>query len=189
MADAAAPAARAMTQDHDLIAAATLDRSAFAAVYEAYRAPVYRYLRSLVASDELAADLTAATFERALRALGSYQASGSAVGWLLRIARNAAVDVSRRKRAEVSWDDPAGHQLATSDPPLDEAAITTERLEELRHSVRALPRPTRDAIALRYGAGLSIREVALAIAKSEAATQKLLSRGLARLKEVHLAER
>jgi DNA-directed RNA polymerase specialized sigma24 family protein len=55
--------------------------------------------------------------------------------------------------------------------------------------VRALPGPTRDAIALRYAAGLSTREIAAVLGKSEAATQKLISRGLAALREDHHVER
>jgi RNA polymerase sigma-70 factor (ECF subfamily) len=188
-ADAGDPLARAMRQEPDLVAAARDDRAAFAAVYETYRAPVYRYLRSLVPSDDAAADLTAATFERALRGIGSYRASGSGIGWLLRIARNAAIDASRRRGSTVSWDDPAARRLAASDPPLDEAAVAGERLTELRELVRGLAPPTRDALALRYGSGLSTREIAGVVGRSEAATQKLISRGLAALKEAHRERR
>ncbi len=175
--------------DSDLIAAAVARPAAFAEVYRAYRLPVYRYLRSLVGTDDEAADLAAATFERALRSLGSYRGSGSPVGWLLRIARNAAIDASRHRRPSLSWDDPAARGLAAADPPLDEDLMIGEQLADLQRLVRGLPETTRDAIALRYGAGLTAREISAVLGKSEAATQKLISRGLGALKEAHRAER
>lgn len=177
-----------MNNNRDLIAAAVARPAAFAEVYRTYRQPVYRYLRSLVGSDDEAADLTATTFERALRSLGSYRASGSAVGWLLQIARNAAIDAARHRRPSVSWDDPAARRLAAEDPPLEEGLVAGERLRELQRLVRELPGATRDAISLRYGAGLSAREIGAVLDKSEAATQKLITRGLAALKEAHRAQ-
>ena len=62
--------------DRDLARAAIEDREAFAAIYERYRVPVYRYLRSRTASDDDAEDLTAVTFERALRAIHRFHPAG-----------------------------------------------------------------------------------------------------------------
>ena len=44
-------------------------------------------------------------------------------------------------------------------------------------ALRSLPTLQRAAIVLRYLDGLSVREVAAAIGKSESATESLLSRG------------
>jgi RNA polymerase sigma-70 factor, ECF subfamily len=49
--------------------------------------------------------------------------------------------------------------------------------------VARLPEVQRDALALRFAAGLSSRDIATVIGKSEAATKKLLTRSLAVLKE------
>jgi DNA-directed RNA polymerase specialized sigma24 family protein len=61
----------------------------------------------------------------------------------------------------------------------DEASL------ELRRRVAALPADQRDAIVLRFAGGLSAREIGVVLAKSEAASQKLVSRGLLALKEVY----
>jgi RNA polymerase sigma-70 factor (ECF subfamily) len=187
-ADMTEPRGAAPAADDDLLEAARGDHRAFARVYAAYRMPVYRYLRTRTTSDDEAADLTALTFERALRALGGYRASGSAVGWLLHIARNAAVDASRRRRPTVSLDSPSVARVGGHDPQPDAAYFAAERLDELRSHVRALPEATRDAIALRYSAGLSAREIAAVLGRSESATQKLISRGLAALREAYREE-
>lgn len=178
-----------MAGDDDLLAAARADPDAFARAFEAYRLPVYRYLRTRTASDDEAADLVGVTFERALRAIRTYRSSGSAIGWLLRIARNAAIDAFRKGQPTLSLQAVETERQSALDPPPEVAYLAIERLRELRAQVHALPEPTRDAIALRYGAGLPTREIATVIGKSEAATQKLISRGLAALKEARRAER
>jgi len=155
----------------------------FEALYTDHRVPVYRYLRSLTASDDEAADLTATTFEHAFVAIDRLRRDGSALAWLLRIARNAAIDRARRRRPAQALDDlrEADRPVAPETP--EEAYLAAERAAELRALVRALPEVQRDAIALRYAAGLSAREVGHVIGKSEAASQKLIQRALAALRE------
>jgi RNA polymerase sigma-70 factor (ECF subfamily) len=177
------------TEDADLMERARSSPRAFAEVYELYRLPVYRYLRTRVGSEDEAADLTADTFERAMRAIRTYRGSGSGIGWLLRIARNTAVDAWRRRAPTM----PSRHldrerQVALEEMP-EVTYLAAERAAELRAAVAGLPGVTREAIALRYAAGLPTREIAVVIGKSEAATQKLISRGLAALRKEHYAER
>jgi RNA polymerase sigma-70 factor (ECF subfamily) len=165
--------------------AATATAPPFALLYEECRLPVYRFLRSRCRSDDEAADLTASTFERALRSFGSYDASRAPLPWLLRIARNTAIDAARRLRPVASLEevsDPAAP--AESDSP-EVRYLHAERDAELRRLVFGLPDVARDAVALRYGAELSAREIAIVIGRSEAATRKVLQRALAALREAH----
>lgn len=159
----------------------------FALLYEDCRLPVYRYLRSRSRSDDEAADLTASAFERGLRSFAGYDARQPALPWLLRIARNVAIDAARRLRPMASLDEASSHVVpAESDSP-EQHYLQAERDAELRDLVFALPDLARDAVALRYGSGLSAREIGTVIGKSEAATQKLIRRALAALKEAHHA--
>jgi DNA-directed RNA polymerase specialized sigma24 family protein len=48
-----------------------------------------------------------------------------------------------------------------------------------------LPADQRDAIVLRFATGLTAREIGTVLGKSEAASQKLVSRGLAALREAY----
>jgi RNA polymerase sigma-70 factor (ECF subfamily) len=153
------------------------------ALYADHRLPVYRYLRSRTASDDEAADLTATTFEHAIVALDRLRPGVSPLPWLLRIARNAAIDGARRRRpVEVLDDIRAGDQPSTRETP-EQVYLAAERAAELRELVRALPEAQRDAITLRYAAGLTAREIGAVIGKSEAASQKLIQRALEALRE------
>ncbi|HEY8707050.1 MAG TPA: sigma-70 family RNA polymerase sigma factor [Burkholderiaceae bacterium] len=85
--------------DDDLARRAASDTSAFAELYVRHREPVFRYLRARCRDDDDALELTAVTFEKALRAMDRYRPqAGGLRAWLVRIARNAAVDAHRRRR-------------------------------------------------------------------------------------------
>lgn len=182
MTDVEAPSA-VTGSEPDLLAQARYDLSAFRRLYEDCRLPIYRYLRSRGYSDADAADLTAATFERAFRGLARYRPQRTPLSWLLRIARNAAIDAGRRRHPLVPWTGVKTEQMPVDDHSPEAAYLARERSSELVQLVQTLPDAQRDAIALRYAGGLTAREIGAVIGKSEAATQKLLTRALAALKE------
>lgn len=176
----------AQAEDERLAAAARSDMAAFAALYGRHRETVFRYLRARCRNDDDALDLTAETFERALVGIQRYRQAGAGFpAWLLRIARNAAIDSSRRRRtlpipvASV----PVERHAAPDD--LEATAIASEEHRHLRQLLRALPEPQRDALALRYAGGLTAREIGGIIGKGEEATQKLIKRALSALKEAY----
>lgn len=158
-------------------------------LYAVHCAPVYRYLRTLSGSDEDAADLTATTFEHAFGAIDRLRPDGSPLAWLLRIARNAAIDHARRRRPATSLDDlrEADEPSAVGTP--EDSYLDAERVQQVRDLVRALPEAQREAIALRYAAGLTAKEISHVIGKSPAASQKLIERALVALREARDVER
>jgi RNA polymerase sigma-70 factor, ECF subfamily len=159
------------------------DPQAFAPLYERHVDRVYRYLRARGANHDEAAELAALTFERALSHIDRYRPGRSGfVAWLLRIARNAFIDAARRQiNKSVGLDQAA--ELASSGRSPEDIAIAAEERRRILSHVARLPDVQRDALALRFAGGLSSREIAAVIGKSEAATKKLLSRSLAALKE------
>jgi RNA polymerase sigma-70 factor, ECF subfamily len=159
---------------------ARTDPPAFGALYELHCDAVFRYLRARTSSEDLALELSAITFERAFKAIPRYRTRGGGIlAWLFRIARNAAADEARRgrRRGAMSGETPSD----VSSP--EHLVVRAERRTELLQRVAGLPEVQRDALALRYGASLTAREIAAVLGKSEAATQKLISRALARLRE------
>lgn len=174
MSSAAMAVTDGTASDDELVRAARGDRARFADIYERYRLPVYRYVRAMGASDDQAADITASAFERAIRSLGGYRGGpGGLAAWLCRIARNAYLNERRRDR-----------RLAGPMPAdLDAGGSSDVHAAELRDMVARLPGPTREAITLRYAAGLTAREIGVVLGKRPDAVQKLIERGLDSLKE------
>ena len=178
---------RTLERDEELALEARADPHAFGVLYQRHRLAVFRYLRTRTASEDDAAELTAITFERALTAMARYRSSGGGVlAWLLRIARNAAIDAGRRTSTVPMLADVADER-ATSSP--EAAVLDAEAHSALAESVNRLPDVQREAIALRYATGLTAREIGAVIGKSEQATQKLMSRALATLREEHHDDR
>lgn len=163
--------------DHVDARAAARDPAAFESIYRRHRLTVYRYARSRTTSDDEALELTSVTFERALRSIDGFTPKGGGMSaWLLRIARNAAIDdVRRAGRRGVA---PAQGSESAHSAPQDEAT-------ELRLLVAGLPDVQREAIELRYAGGLTSREIGSVLSISEGAAQKHLERGLRALREAY----
>lgn len=152
----------------------------FESLYLAHREAVLRYLR-VRAGDADSLDLAALTFERALRTIA---AGGSVnLGWLLRTARNAAIDAGRRQRTRLLLETIVARLGPDTGPSPELQVVAEETASTVRRAVNALPSAQREAIALRYAGGLSAREIGGVLGKSEAASQKLITRGLERLRE------
>ncbi len=169
--------------DETALVQAALERpELFGAVYQRHVDAIYRYLQLRAGLDE-AADLTQQVFLKAFIALPTYQPKGVPFSaWLFRIARNLATDhrrVSHRKPGELLPDImPSG---VTGAP--EEAALRMEQQARLRSLLRELNTEKRELLAMRFAAGLSSREIAAVIGKSEAAVKKQLGRILRTLKE------
>lgn len=170
--------------ERELISAAQADPAAFAPIYRTYLDRVYRYLRVRVHDDESAAELTQQVFLKALQSLPSYQERGLPLAaWLFRIARNQAVDASRRRRDLAALDSlPDLPGLVESSDP-EATAIRRETLERLRRLVGELDPDERELLALRFAGGLSSREIAPLVGKGEEAVKKCLTRLLHKLKD------
>lgn len=163
---------------------ATIDRAEFGELYVRYRDPVFRYVRRLCGSEDEAADLTALTFERALAKLDGFRGDGAGFApWLFRIARNQAWDARRRKRPWLPLQLLASAREPHDGHSPDEAMLRQESVGLLSRHLDQLPEIQRDCLLLRYGAGLTAREIGAVIGKSDEATQKLITRALAKLKE------
>jgi RNA polymerase sigma-70 factor (ECF subfamily) len=143
---------------------------------------VLAYLCARLPSLPDAEDLLADVFVAALAQCASGDPPG--LGWLLTVARRRAADFYRRRHA--APDLPASFAAATSEGP-EEHALRAEELREVIARVARLPEEQRDALALRFAAGLRSPQIAAALGKREDATRALLSRALRRLRK-ELAE-
>ena len=176
----------AVGADDELASLARSDPAAFGLLYRRHRLAVYRYLRARTGSDDSATELTAATFERAFAAIARYRPAGAGFpAWVLRIARNAAIDAGRRKAAVPLLSDDRAEE--TLDP--ERLVIARETSASLLAAVNRLPEVQREAIYLRFAARMTAREIGAVIGKSEPAAQKLLSRAVATIRESNDVER
>lgn len=155
-----------------------MDDRDFEALVARHGAATLAFLRYRTRDADLAEDLLADTFERALRARGRFDPRrGSGRAWLAAIALNVWRDHARRAvREHEAVQRLAGDAPAASAPPDPE-----ERLTVLA-AVARLPEPEQEVVALVYGADLKAKQVADLLEVPVTTVNGRLYRALRRLK-------
>jgi RNA polymerase sigma-70 factor (ECF subfamily) len=160
-----------------IVALARQNPAAFAPLYEAYLAPVYRYCYRRLGSREAAEDATSQVFERALRSLGSFR-GGSFRAWLFAIAHNAVADAWRRQGARPPFADAL--EVPDPAPPPEQVALLADERRLLAAALALLPPDQRQVIELRLS-GIPSIEVATILDRSPEAVRALQLRATRRL--------
>jgi RNA polymerase sigma-70 factor (ECF subfamily) len=145
-------------KDESLIPNANL----FARLYEETHLIVFRYVYGLSGGPQQEAeDLTAETYARAWKTRQSFRGDKrAALSWLLHIARNLAIDLSRRRKVR-NVDEAAAIEFL-EDPHLtpETDVITREQIAILWHMLGALSEDVREMLVLRYILGWQVKQIA-----------------------------
>jgi RNA polymerase sigma-70 factor, ECF subfamily len=165
------------------------DAEAFGQIYDRYLDTVFRFIYFRVGNRQLAEDLTADTFLRALKRIGSFTWQGRDPGaWLVTIARNLVADhfKSGRYRLEVTTGDVLDADREDRGPEGSPEAVVVEHITNvaLLTAVKQLNPEQQECIVLRFLQGFSVAETAQAMGKNEGAIKALqyrAVRALARL--------
>lgn len=163
------------------LATSTIERRAIAAakagdwsavdyLYGRYADDVQRFVQSIVHDHHAAEDVTQDVFARLVRIIRRYEERDVPfAAWLMRVARNAALDHLRRRRVlpieEVRVAD-------GGDPEVD-----PERADSVRQAFEELPDDQREVLVLRHIVGLSPVEIANALRRTESSVHGLHHRG------------
>jgi RNA polymerase sigma-70 factor, ECF subfamily len=135
---------------------------AFARLYEDTHLIVFRYMYGLSGGPlEEAEDLTAETYARAWKTRGHFHGDeGAALHWLLRIARNLAIDLSRRRNVRDVEESILDELLADPHlgPELD--VITREQIAVLWQMLATVSDDIREILVLRYILSWQVKQVA-----------------------------
>jgi RNA polymerase sigma-70 factor (ECF subfamily) len=157
------------------------DTAAVGALYDAFAPRIYRFFRFRVAADEAARDLTQRVFLKMIEQLPRFESRGVPfAAWLFRVARNTWIDAGRTYRPMVPLENLASEPAETGDP--EALAAASFDGEVVRCAVASLPDDQREVIACRFFAGLSPRETAELMGRSEGAVRVLQHRALAGLR-------
>jgi RNA polymerase sigma factor (sigma-70 family) len=175
--------------DAELIHAAESEPTAFGELYRRHVGAVHSWFRRRLAW--AAADLTAETFAQAWLSRRSFrdEADGSALPWLVGIARNVARESARRNEVETRARRRLG--LPTDLAAEDGYAAVEERLspsEALAQALDGLPEHEREALELRVVGELDYEDVAAHLGLRPAAARLRVSRALRRLSALSLKE-
>lgn len=156
------------------------EADAIGGLYDLHYRAIFRYFRARVGNWQLAEDLTSDVFRRMLTGLPQYRPMGLPFrAWLFRIAHNVLVDHYRKESSDMSVElqENEQHGQRAADPASEVEHKLT--MEEAYRALFELEPSQRDVLALRFLSGLSLREVAQALNRTEASVKALQQRGLA----------
>ncbi len=158
-------------------------QASFAELVRRYAPRLQAFLQRRTHDLHEAEDLVQDTFAKAYANLGRYDQSWRFSTWLFTIALRAAVSHHRRKRPECIRAD-------LEAPACDEAVERNEQRESLWGLAAQLPPAQHQALWLRYGEDMSVKDIARVMGKSQVCVKVLLYRARAgmarRLKEAEL---
>jgi RNA polymerase sigma-70 factor, ECF subfamily len=145
------------------------DQEALRFLYVTYVHNIYGYVRSIIRDDHEAEDVTQHVFAKLMTAIAKYDDRGVPFfAWLLRMARNVAIDQLRANRLTptenvIDPDTSSGNDL--------------DRVETVRTALATLPDEQRQVVLLRHVVGLTPGEIADRMGRSEGSIHGLHHRG------------
>jgi RNA polymerase sigma-70 factor (ECF subfamily) len=152
-------AARAKEGDHD----------ALRFLYVVYCHNIYGYVRSIVHDDQEAEDVTQHVFAKLMHVIVKYDDRGVPFfAWLLRLARNVAIDHLRVNRPTPT---------ETVIDPETSSGADLDRAEIVRYALATLPNEQRQVVILRHVVGLTPGEIADRMGRTEGSIHGLHHRG------------
>lgn len=178
-----------MKIDAELLRDARRDAKAFRVVYERHVARVFRMLRHETGQADVAMDLTAETFARALGGAKSFRPGGldpSAAPWLFGIARNVLREYRRDRSAARHTCERLGIERWDYDTDalegIDERLDACALAPALNAALDALPEGQRCALQMRVIEERSYQDVAASLGCSPLGARLRVMRALRALK-------
>lgn len=159
------------------------EREAFGELYTRHVERVFGLLLSRTANRSLAEDLTAGVFELALRNIDTVTERGQDFGaWLTTVANHHHLDHVKchATRFEVGVTELPDREALERLP--EEMAVERDMAGRLWRAVEGLSDDQRRCVTLRYAGGLTVRETAVVLDRSEGAVKTLQNRAFAALR-------
>jgi len=139
---------------------------------------ILRYCLWHAPNRALAEDAAQETFLKAIRYLDRYVPRGKLRPFLYRIAANTCLDMRRQR-----WFSHVPYDEIPVEPSYDEAGFDrVDAASAWQARIRALPAEQQEVVILRFGQGLSLREIAGAVDAPLRTVQSRLRAALKRLK-------
>ncbi len=159
----------------------TMRPDAFERLFDEHAERLFSFLAYRTGNRALAEDLLSETFERVLRSRQRFDPRrGSERRWLYTIALNLLRDHARRQTQEERVLRTVGAGSSWQDA--DAGLTAVEHRDELQRALATLCEDEREALALRFGADLKLRDVARILGDGESAVEGRIYRALRKLR-------
>ncbi|MGH2957598.1 MAG: RNA polymerase sigma factor [Solirubrobacterales bacterium] len=161
------------------------DAEALTEIYKLYFDTVYGYARVVLRDDYEAENVTQQVFTTVVEALPEYEIRDDQPfrAWLMRIARNTAIDACRRTNRSRPTDPGQLGLEEAVEPEAVVSVLTWLKDSDLALFVDRLPEAQREVVILRYLLGHELCEIARILGKSPDSVYRTHSRALRTLEK------
>ena len=148
------------------------------ALYERYLPSVWRFVLTSVVEEHAAQDVVSETFLAAVRSVRTTRLNGPNLGnWLFGIARNKVNDFWRGRRRDDRLRAGAAQTWETWDDRLPDAVLVRDEVRgRVAEVLQTLSGEERVALEWKYLEGLSVRQIATRLGRTEKAVEAVLYR-------------
>jgi RNA polymerase sigma-70 factor (ECF subfamily) len=141
------------------------DQVAFTFLLDHYWNEVYGFMLKRTENETDAEDITIETFAKAFDKIATYNPEFQFNTWLIAIAKNAHVDMLRKRKSSLFVDysdnnDYHAYNIADSAPSAEDKIITEQNLSQLLRNIKELKPHYQEVIQLRYFQEMSYQEIA-----------------------------
>jgi RNA polymerase sigma factor (sigma-70 family) len=149
-------------------------------LYRQYLPRILNYIRLRVDGEDLAQDLTAAVFERAISRQHTLRHPEAFGAWLFRIARTTVAGYYRRRRPTVPLD--LAEEQQAPDPSPAELLMQRQEIAQVLRALTWLSEREQEIIRLKFAGGLGNQEIARVLRLRPGHVAVILYRALRKLR-------
>ena len=151
--------------------------TAFYALYERHSAKIYAYLKRRVSDKSQMEDIYQDVFVKVHKSKHLYNPALPVLPWLFTITKSVLIDALRKDKSSKYVDD-FNFDLLSYEPQLQTAGAS-----EIQGLINQLPETQKAALEMRYIDEKTFEEIARKLKTSPMNARKIISRGIARMKQ------
>ena len=170
------------------------NEQAFSQLVSIYQDSVFNMAMYVTGNREDALDVSQEVFLKLWRTLESFRGECSLKSYLMKLTKNAALDLKRRsscrQTVSLTIENDVGEESQLDIPDTSEEAnpeaayVRRETIEKVRRAICELDDEYRQVIVMREMNGMSYREISDALGINEGTVKSRISRGRAALKKI-----
>ena len=151
----------------------------FALLYDIYARKIFDFIFYRTFHKETAEDLTSLTFTKALERIGSFSPhKGTFSAWLYQIARNNLIDNYKSNHPVAP---PEELEDLSSNENLEKQTEAVLNLEKVKKFMSTLDEEKREIVTMRVWDGLSYKEIAEVLGRTESSCKMTFLRAMEKL--------
>ncbi len=142
------------------------DEKGLESLIQRHKRRIFTTIYLIVNDRYIAEDIFQETFIKVIHTMrsGKYKEEDKFLPWVMRIARNMAIDYFRKTRRQVMITGDDGEDLLgkmeVGNPNREEQIISRQTTQSVRQLIEMLPDEQKTVLVLRQYAGLSFKEIA-----------------------------